>query len=51
MSAVQQIDPIIHVLYIHNFFHIILYHVPSQGLDRVPRAIQQDLIAYPLQMQ
>ena len=37
-------------IYIHSFSHIILHHVPSiQGQDRVPCAIQQDLIAYPLQ--
>ena len=37
---------------IHSFTHIILHHVPSQVIRYiVPCAIEQDLIAYPLQMQ
>ena len=36
---------------VYNFSHIILLHVPSQVTDIVACAIQQDLIAYLLQMQ
>ena len=36
--------------YTHSFSHIILHYIPSQVII-VPSAIQQDLIAYPFQMQ
>ena len=38
-------------MYMHSFFHNIIYHVPSQVIDIVPFAIQWDLIAYPFQKQ
>ena len=34
--------------YIHSFSHIILHQVPSQWLAILPRAMQQDFLAYPL---
>ena len=50
ISAIQQSVPVIH-MYKHSFSHIILHHVPSKCLHIVPCAIQQKLIAYPLQTQ
>ena len=44
----QRNDPVTHTC-IHSFSHIILPHL--KGLDIVPSAIQQDLIAYPFQRQ
>ena len=39
-------------IYIYSFYHSILPHVPSQVVSNiVPCAIQQELIAHPLQMQ
>ena len=35
----------------HSFSHMILHHAPSQVLDVVSSAVQQDLIAYPFQRQ
>ena len=48
ISAVQQSDSVIHVhtSFCFRFFFHIYYH---RILGRVPCAIQQDLIAYPLQ--
>ena len=34
---------------IHSFLHITFHHVPSHFI--IPRATEQDLTAYPLQMQ
>ena len=45
ISAVQHSDLITHI-YTHPFSHIMLPHVSSQAC-----AVQQDLTAYPLQMQ
>ena len=65
ISTVHQSDSVIHTdtcvniceyvythihLCLYSFYHIIFYHVSSQ-VTKVPCAIQQDLIAYPLQMQ
>ena len=47
-SPVQQGDPITHT-YIHSFSHMIMLR--HKGLDAVPSAVRQALIACPLQMQ
>ena len=50
-STVHQSDPATHI-YTHSFSHIISFiMLHHKWLDIVPSAIQQDLIAYPLQMQ
>ena len=49
ISAVQQSDPIIHLYTLFSTLSSITFHY--KGLDRVSYAVQQDLIAYPLQMQ
>ena len=43
-STVEKGDPVTHT-YIHSFSCIIMLH--HKGLDIAPRAIWQDLIAYP----
>ena len=51
--ALQQSDPVVHT-YIYTYIVFLtlsssMFH--RKWLDIVPRAVQQDLIAYPLQMQ
>ena len=40
-----------HTLHTHSFFHIILHHVPSQGIRHSPLCYTAGSHAYPLQMQ
>ena len=59
ISTVQQRDPVIHIyIYIYIYGHIDSLFLPLSSillhhkwLDIVPRAAQQDLIAYPFQRQ
>ena len=46
-STAQQSDPVAHA-HSHSFPHVTLHR---KGLDTVPRATQQDLIAYPFRRQ
>ena len=50
-STVQQSDPVTHIYTYVLFLTLSSITLHHKWLDRVPSAIQQDLIAYPFQMQ